>query len=68
MLQVFLAEYRLLHRYVPVNAKGFILDVDAAISLGMIEIITLILEDSGFAKHSKTMCKSSRYKELEADG
>ena len=47
MLQVFLAEYRLLHWYAPINAKTFILDVDAAICLGMIELVALVLEDGG---------------------
>ena len=47
MLQIFLAEYRLLHRYSPVNAQGFVLDVDAAIGLWVIEFVALVLEDSG---------------------
>ena len=36
VLQVFLAEYRLLHRDAPVNAQGLVLDADASISVGMI--------------------------------
>ena len=47
MLQIFLAEYRFLHRYAPVNAKRFVLDVDAAIGLWMIELIALVLEYGG---------------------
>ena len=46
MLQIFLAEYRLLHRYAPINAKRLVLDIDAAISLGMVELVALVLEDS----------------------
>ena len=46
MLQVLLAKYRLLHRYVPVDAKRFILDIDAAIGLRMIELVALVLEYS----------------------
>ena len=49
MLQILFAEYRLLHRYAPVYAKAFILDIDAAISLWMIELVALVLEDGGFA-------------------
>ena len=49
MLQVLLAEYRLLHRYAPINTQRFVLDVDAAIGLGMIELVALVLEDGGFA-------------------
>ena len=48
MLQVLFAEYRLLHRYAPVNTQGFVLDIDAAIGLGMVELIALVLEDGGF--------------------
>ena len=48
MLQILLTEYGFLHRYAPVNAKGFILDVYAAISLGVIELVSLVLEDGGF--------------------
>ena len=46
MLQIFLAEYRLFYRYAPVNAKTFILDVDAAIYFRVIELVALVLEDS----------------------
>ena len=49
MLQVFLAKNRLLHRYAPINAKGFILDIDATISLGVIELVAFVLEDGGLA-------------------
>ena len=64
MLQIFLTEYRLFHRYAPVYAKGFVLDVYAAISLGMIELIALVLEDGSFGEHGKAMCKATRDEEL----
>ena len=64
MLQVFLAEYRLFYRYAPVNAKGFILDIDAAVGLGMIEFVTLILEDGGLGEHGKAVSEATRDKEL----
>ena len=67
MLQVLLAKYRLLHRYAPVNAKRFILDIDAAISLGMIKLIALVLEDGGLGENSKAVCKATRNEELETD-
>ena len=67
MLQVFLAEYRLLHWYAPVNAKCFILDVDAAISLRIIELVTLVLEDGGFGENGKATGKTTRNKELTTD-
>ena len=64
MLQVLFAEYRLLHWYAPVNAKTFILDVDAAISLRMIELVALVLEDGGLGEHSETMSEATRDEEL----
>ena len=64
MLQVFLAEYRLLHRYAPVNVKGFILDIDAAISLGMIELVALVLEDGGLGENGEAVSKATRDEEL----
>ena len=48
MLQVFLTEYRFLHRYAPVNAQGFVLYIDSAIGLWVIEFVALVLEDGGF--------------------
>ena len=46
MLQVLFAEYCLLHRYAPIDAKWFIFDIYAAIWLGMIELVALVLENS----------------------
>ena len=60
MLQIFLAEYRLLHRYAPVNAKGFVLDVDAAIGLGMVELVAFVLEYGGLGEHGEAMGKATR--------
>ena len=67
MLQIFLAEYRLFYRYAPVNAKTFILDVDAAISFRVIELVALVLEDGGLWKYGKAMGEASWNEELEAD-
>ena len=65
MLQIFLAEYRLLHRYAPVNAKRFILDIDSAIGLRMIELVALVLEDGGFGENGKAVGEATRNEELE---
>ena len=67
MLQVFLAEYRLLHRNAPVNAKRFILYVDAAISLRMIELVALVLEYSGLGENGEAVCETTRDEELKSD-
>ena len=67
MLQIFLAEYGFLNRYAPVNTKAFILDVDSAISLWMIELVALVLEDGGFGENGEAMGETTRYEELEAD-
>ena len=64
MLQVFLAEYRLLHRYAPVNAKGFILDVYSAISFRMIELVALVLEYCSLGENGEAVSKASWNKEL----
>ena len=64
MLQVLFTKYRLLYRYVPVNAKGFIFDIDAAIGLRMIELVALVLEDGSFGENGKAMGKTTRDEEL----
>ena len=67
MLQIFLAEYGFLNRYMPVDAKWLILDIDAAIGLGMIEFVALVLEDGGLGKNGKAMGKSTWDEELKTD-
>ena len=64
MLQVLLTEYRLLHRYAPINAKRLVLDIDAAISLRMIELVAFVLEDGGFGENGKAMGKTTRDEKL----
>ena len=64
MLQIFLAEYRLFNRYAPVNAKTFILDVDAAIYFRVIELVALVLEDGGLGENGEAMSKATRDKKL----
>ena len=64
MLQVLFAEYRFLHRYAPVNAKRLVLDIDAAIGLGVIEFVALVLEDGSFGENGEAVCKATRDQEL----
>ena len=64
MLQILLAEYGFLNRYAPVDAKRLILDIDAAIGLGMIELVALVLEDGSFGENGKAMGKTTRDEEL----
>ena len=64
MLQVFLAENCFLNRYAPVNAKGFVLDIDAAIGFRMIEFVAFVLEDSCLSEHGEAMSESSWDKKL----
>ena len=64
VFQVFLAENCLLYRNAPVNAKGFILNVDTAISFRMIEFVTLVLEDGGLGEYGETVGKASGHEEL----
>ena len=64
MLQVFLAKNRLLHRYAPINAKRLVLDIDAAISLRMIELVAFVLEDGSLGENGETMSEATRDKKL----
>ena len=64
MLQILFTEYGFLNRYAPVDAKGFILDIDAAISLGMVEFITFVLEDGCLGENGEAMSKASWHEEL----
>lgn len=60
MLQVLFAEYRLFHRYAPINSKRFVLDIDAAIGLGMVELVAFVLEYGGLGEHGEAMGKATR--------
>ena len=48
MLRIFLREISVLYWDFPINAKCVIKNRDTAISLWMIEVITLVLKDSCF--------------------
>ena len=45
MLRVFFGEIGMFCWYLPINTEGVIEDADSSISLWMIEVITLVLED-----------------------
>ena len=67
MLQVLLTEYSFLHRDAPVNAKRLVLDIDAAISFGMIELIAFVLEDGSFGENGEAMSETTWDEELKTD-
>ena len=50
--------------YLPINSKAIIKDRDASIGFWMIEVITLILEDSCFRENGETMSKALWNEEL----
>lgn len=48
----------------PVNAKRIVKNGYASVCFRVVEVVTLILENSCFAKYGETMCKATRYEEL----
>ena len=64
MLGVFIAQKRALHRDAPVYAQRFIQDAYAAIGLGMVELITLVLEHGNLTQYGKSVGKAFGYEEL----
>ena len=64
MFGVLIAEIGLFCRDAPINAKAIIKDTDATICLWMVKLVTLVLKNSCFRKNSKTMCETTRDKEL----
>lgn len=50
--------------YLPVDAEGWILYRNAAVSFGMVVVVTFILEDSYITENSKAMGEASGDKEL----
>ena len=49
----------------PIDTAGIVKDADASISLWMIEVITLVLEDGCFRENNKTMGKALWNEELD---
>ena len=64
MFSILLAKVCFVGRDSPVNTKRVIKDTDTTIDLRMIELITLILENSSFAQNCKAVSKATRDKEL----
>ena len=67
VLQVFLAKDGFFYWYAPVDAEREILDADATIGFGMVEVVALILEDGSFGEYGKAMGKASGDEELKSD-
>ena len=65
MSEVFGTENSLLYGDAPVDAECLILDVDARLCLGVVEVVTLVLEYCGLGKYCETVCKASRYEKLQ---
>ena len=49
----------------PIDTKGIIEDADTSISLWMIEVITLVLEDGCFLENCEAIGKAHRDEELD---
>ena len=65
MLRIFFGEIGMLCWDFPINSKAIIKDRDATISFWMIEVITLVLEDSCFRKNGESMSKALWDEELD---
>ena len=64
VLQVLVAQDSIGHRNTPVNAKRFVLDVDTAIGLRMVELVALVLEDGDIGQDRKTVRETAWDEEL----
>ena len=64
VLRVFLAKNGLVCRNVPVDTERVVKDGDAAVGLGMIEVVAFVLEYSRIAKHGKAMREAFWYEKL----
>lgn len=64
MLGVLIAQKRTLHRDAPVYAQRFIQDAYATIGLGVVELVTLVLEDGGLAEYGEAVGEALRDEEL----
>ena len=59
MFSILFREVCLLCRNISINTKTNIQDTNATISLGMLEFIAFVLEDSYFTQHNKAVCKTT---------
>ena len=64
MFCIFLREDSMFGWYLPINTESVIKDVDTSISLWMIEVITLVLEDGGLGENGEAVGKALRNEEL----
>ena len=64
MLAILFAKIGFFRRDTPINSKAFIKYTYAAISLRMIKLVTLVLEDGGLGEYGKTMGEATRDEEL----
>ena len=61
---VFVAEDGLGGGDAPVDAEGVVEDADASVGLGVVELVTLVLEDGGLAQYGEAVGEALRDKEL----
>lgn len=64
MAGVFVAEDGLGGGDAPVDAEGVVEDADASVCLGVVELVTLVLEDGGLAEYGEAMGEALRDEEL----
>ena len=64
MLRIFLGEIGMFCWDFPIDTEGIIKNANATISLWVIEVITLVLEDGCFRKNSESMGKALWNEEL----
>ena len=64
MLSVFLTQDCFLYGNAPVYSQALIQDTYSAVNFRMIELITLVLEDSRLAQYGKSVCKAFVNEEL----
>ena len=64
MLCILLTECGMFGRYSPVNTKTAVKYTDTAVSLGMVELVALVLEYDRLAQYGKTMREAFRDEEL----
>ena len=64
MLRVLVAQYGVACGYAPVNAEASVEYAYAAVGLGVVEVVALVLEHGHVAKHREAVGKPLWYEEL----
>ena len=67
MLCIFLTEQSLVSSYLPIYTKTIINDTYATLSLRMVELIALILENCRFREDGKAMSETFRDEKLQTN-